>query len=55
MLRDESVVVESRWAVGDGAEAWRDLDRQLCSVAERRGALDHEELTLIREAIAVQL
>jgi hypothetical protein len=55
MLRDESVVVESSWADGDGAEAWRDLDRQLCSVAERRGALDHEELTLIREAGAVQL
>jgi Holliday junction resolvase RuvA-like protein/HNH endonuclease len=32
-----------------------DLDRQLRSVARRRAALDHEELTLIREAIRVQL
>jgi hypothetical protein len=55
MWRDESVVVESDWACGAGEEAWRDLDRQLCSVAKRRGALDQEELTLIREAMAVQL
>jgi hypothetical protein len=55
MLRDESVVVESSWACGAGEEPWRDLDRQLRSVAKRRGALDHEELTLIREAVAMQL
>jgi 5-methylcytosine-specific restriction endonuclease McrA len=46
MQRDESV--------RDG-EPWSDLDRQLCSIAERRGALDQEELTLIREAVRVQL
>jgi hypothetical protein len=55
MLRDESVVVESGWSGGAGEEPWRDLDRQLRSVAKRRGALDHEELTLIREAVATQL
>src|SRR5690349_6110929 len=54
MLRDESVVVEGTWS-GDGGAAWRDLDRQLCAVARRRGALDREELMLIREAVAVQL
>lgn len=36
-------------------DAWRDLDRQLRRVAARRSALDHEELTLIRKAIRVQL
>jgi hypothetical protein len=36
-------------------EPWIDLDRQLRSIARRRAALDHEELTLIREAIRVQL
>jgi Holliday junction resolvase RuvA-like protein/HNH endonuclease len=36
-------------------EPWVDLDRQLRAVARRRAALDHEELTLIREAIRVQL
>jgi hypothetical protein len=55
MLRDESVVVESSGECGAGEEPWRDLDRQLRSVAKRRGALDQEELTLIREAVAVQL
>ena len=30
-------------------------DRQFRSLAKRRGALDHEELALIREAIEVQL
>jgi hypothetical protein len=55
MLRDESVVVEASWA-GDGdAEAWRDLDRQLCAVATRRGALDQEELMLIHEGVRVQI
>ena len=34
---------------------WRELDRQLRTVARRRGALDHEELALIREAIACAL
>ena len=33
MLRDESVVVEASWACGVGEEPWRDLDRQLRSVA----------------------
>jgi hypothetical protein len=40
---------------GDKREPWIDLDRQLRSVARRRAALDHEELTLIREALRVQL
>ena len=39
----------------DGAEPWLELDRQLRSIASRRAALDHEELTLIREALRVQL
>jgi hypothetical protein len=54
MERDESIVVDETWAEADG-EPWRDLDRQLCSLAQQRGALDQEELTLIREAQAMQL
>jgi hypothetical protein len=53
---DGSTTVESGSAgVGGGRAAWRDLDRQFRSLAKRRGALDHEELALIREAIEVQL
>src|SRR3569833_2796889 len=40
---------------GQSEEAWRDLDRQLRSVAARRAALDAEELALIRKAIAIQI
>jgi hypothetical protein len=42
-------------SVGGGRAAWRELDQQFRSLAKRRGALDHEELALIREAIEVQL
>jgi hypothetical protein len=53
---DGSMQVETGSAgVGGGRAAWRDLDRQFRSLARRRGALDHEELALIREANAVQL
>jgi hypothetical protein len=55
---DGSTTVEtgSAMVAGAGGRAvWRDLDRQFRSLAKRRGALDHEELALIREAIAVQL
>jgi hypothetical protein len=38
-----------------GRAAWRDVDRQLRVVAKRRGALDHEELQLIRKAIVLAL
>ena len=58
----ENVVVGWSWTPGPASraserreDAWRDLDRQLRSVAKRRAALDHEELTLIREAIRMQL
>src|SRR4051794_35485725 len=37
------------------AEEWREIDRQLCSIAARRAALDAEELALIRKAIRIQL
>jgi len=43
------------YAAETSSEPWRDLDRRLRSIAARRSALDHEELTLIREAICVQL
>jgi hypothetical protein len=36
-------------------EPWRELHRRFRSAATRRGALDHEELALIREAITVQI
>ena len=53
---DGSTTVESGSAgVGGGRAAWRELDRQFRSLAKRRGALDHEELALIREANAVAL
>ena len=54
MLRDGSVAVDGSWA-GEGREVWRDVDRQLRRAARRRARLDHEELVLIREAIAVQV
>lgn len=38
-----------------GKDAWRDVDQRLRSIAKQRAALDHEELTLIRRAVAVQL
>ena len=53
---DGSTTVETGSAeMGGGRAAWRELDRQFRSLAKRRGALDHEELALIREANAVQL
>ena len=53
---DGSMQVETgAESIGGGRAAWRELDRQFRSLAKRRGALDHEELALIREAIAVQL
>jgi hypothetical protein len=55
MLREGSVVVDGNWAGEGGVETWRDVDRQLRRAARRRARLDHEELVLIREAIAVQI
>ena len=56
MLRDGSVAVDGSWVSdGGGDEAWRDVDRLLRRAARRRARLDHEELVLIREAIAVQV
>jgi hypothetical protein len=53
---DGSTTVEMEaQSVGGRRAAWRDLDQQFRSLARRRGALDHEELVLIREANAVQL
>jgi hypothetical protein len=53
---DGSTTVETgAESVGGGRAAWRDLDQQFRSLAKRRGALDHEELGLIREAIEIQL
>jgi hypothetical protein len=53
---DGSTTVETASAAAaSGRAAWRDLDRQFRSLAKRRGALDHEEMALIREANAVQL
>jgi hypothetical protein len=58
----ENVVTGWSWTQGRASRAcerqedpWRVLDRQLCSVAKRRAALDREELVLIREAVRVQL
>jgi hypothetical protein len=36
-------------------EAWREVDRKLRRIAVKRGALDHEELGLIREAIVLAI
>ena len=53
---DGSTTVETgSVAAASERTAWRDLDRQFRSLAKRRGALDHEEFALIREANAVQL
>ena len=61
MLSANCVVVGWSWAPGSASiacertEPWRELDRQLKSIAKRRAALDAEELALIREAVRVQL
>jgi 5-methylcytosine-specific restriction endonuclease McrA len=61
MLSENCVVVGWSWTPGrasracERSEPWRDLDRQLRSIANRRAALDAEELALIREAVRVQL
>jgi hypothetical protein len=61
MLSQSSVVVGWSWIPGrastacERSEPWRELDRQLRSIAKRRAALDAEELALIREAVRVQL
>jgi hypothetical protein len=53
---DGSTTVETgSVGMAGGRAAWLDLDRQFRSLAKRRGALDHEEFALIREANAVQL
>ena len=53
---DGSTTVETGAAgVGGGRAAWRELDQQFRSLAKRRGAIDYEELALIREANEVQL
>jgi hypothetical protein len=53
---DGSTTVETGSAgAGSGRAAWRDLDGRFRSLHKRRGSIDHEELGLIREAIAVQL
>jgi hypothetical protein len=61
MLSENCVVVGWSWTPGvtstafERSEPWRDLDRQLRSIAKTRAALDAEELALIREAVRVQL
>jgi hypothetical protein len=51
---DGSMQVEAG-EISSGRAAWCDVDRQLRVVAKRRGALDHEELQLIRKAIVLAL
>jgi hypothetical protein len=61
MLSENCVVVGWSWTPGrvsvacERSEPWRDLDRQLRSIAKQRAALDAEELALIREAVRIQL
>jgi hypothetical protein len=55
MFDGSTTVATSSAGVGGGRAAWRDLDGRFRSLHERRGSIDHEELGLIREAIAVQL
>ena len=55
MLDGSTTVETGAESVGGGRAASRELDQQFRSLAKRRGALDHEELALIREAIEVQL
>jgi hypothetical protein len=61
MLSENCVVVGWSWTPGlasracEGGEPWRELDRQLRSIAKARAALDAEELGLIREAVRMML
>jgi hypothetical protein len=52
---DGSVQVQMGGEAGGGRVAWRELDKKFRSIARRRSALDHEELGLIRQAIAVAI
>jgi len=50
MLRDESVEVTPTWAPDATTVGFREIDRQLRSIAKRRAGLDVEEARWLREA-----
>ena len=50
MLREESVEVTSTWAPEEANASYRQIDRQLRSIAKQRAGLDVEEARWLREA-----
>ena len=50
MLRDEGVEVVPTWAQEEGTNSYREIDRQLRSIAKKRAGLDVEEARWLREA-----
>src|SRR5215208_428217 len=50
MLRDECIDVVPTWAVKQASDNYREIDRQLRSIAKRRAGLDVEEARWLREA-----
>jgi len=62
MLRDESIDIEDTAWGHDGNDGhddteldWQAIDRELCDLAKRRGALDGEEATLLCQAIRAEV
>src|SRR4051794_2343120 len=50
MLRDEGVEVASTWTQEEATNSYREIDRQLRSIAKQRAGLDIEEARWLREA-----
>ena len=50
MLREESVEVASTWTPEETSTSYREIDRQLRSIAKQRAGLDVEEARWLREA-----
>src|SRR6478672_2417039 len=55
MLRDESVCVHDVGMFEASSTSWKEIDRALRRIAERRAALDAEEPRWIREALRAEI
>ena len=58
MLRDESIDIEDTTWGHDSHDTeldWLAIDRELCDLAKRRGALDAQEVALLCRAIRAEV
>src|SRR5215208_3070829 len=55
MLRDECIDVVPTWAVKQASDSYREIDRQLRSIAKRRAGLDVEEARWLRETETLRI